>query len=341
MLAVVGYHTNLRPFRGGDLGVQVFFVLSGFLITSLLLGERERAGRLDLKAFYLRRVLRLAPALVVVLAVVLLVGELRLGRIGRDFSAGAVRTQVLLAATYFSDVAAAAGYDMGPLLHTWTLSIEEHFYLLWPPLLVLLSRRRPQVIVWFVLAGALLSWLLRSILVLHGASLVRTTYGPDVRADGLLLGCALAAWLVQHDGRCPPRLARLAPGWVGLAVLAVLVVFPPPNRGGALFGYALGAVASALLIVGVLPGASPRLATWVSFRPLVHVGVVSYGLYLWNFVLVRMIAADDVPAVLGPAVGPARLLLCFAAAELSYRLVEAPFLRLKQRAARGALPAAT
>lgn len=327
VLAVVGYHTNLRPFRGGDLGVQVFFVLSGFLITSVLLRELDRTGRVGLGTFYLRRLLRLAPALLVVVGVVLLVSAFGLGRVARDYSPHDLRLQSLLAATYLSDVAAASGFDMGPLLHTWTLSIEEHFYLLWPPVLVFVARRRLGGVFPLAVSLVLAGVVLRAAMALSGAPLVRTTYGPDVRSDGLLLGCALAALLTQRA--IPGWLHRVRPGWVGASVLLGAIIHPPSNRADALGAYTLTSLAALLLLVGLLPGGDESLRRVVSWSPLVHVGRISYGLYLWNFLTVRLIDEHTVPLP-GPFSGAVRIALCFLAAELSYVLVEQPFLRLKE-----------
>ena len=347
VLLVVVYHTQYAWALGGDMGVQVFFVLSGYLITTLLLKEHSRFGGIRLRDFYARRALRLIPALYLAIVPVLVVSYTGWGTTGRITPGEDLREMALVAATYFSDVAAAVGFQMGPLLHTWSLSVEEHYYLLWPPLFLLLVRVR----VWLLIPAALLltavsavwRWhVLESGLEAEGgvftrALLDRARYGFDVRADALLIGCALAAAL--HLVPRSNRVAQRAAAWLGFAGLGLLLwsaahyvnhadYYEDLSR----WVYTAQAVAAAVLIWGLLPGGEPVLQRVFAFRPLVHVGTISYGLYLWNYVFIKLVGPVDVPFFDGRYSTLAfRVAGGFVMAELSYFLVERPLLRLKDR----------
>ncbi len=180
---VVAFHaTHWLP--GGWAGVDVFFVLSGFLITSLLAQEIEASGSIDLGSFYLRRALRLVPALTVMLLASLAVAVLLPSRTLEDVRA------IGLAGTYLMNWNRAfALFPQAWLGHTWSLAMEEQFYLLWPAILLLIRARRPVTL---ISALVVLVTVWRLVLVLSGAPAERTYNGFDTHADGLLIGSALA-----------------------------------------------------------------------------------------------------------------------------------------------------
>jgi peptidoglycan/LPS O-acetylase OafA/YrhL len=331
--AVLLYHADSQLLPGGFLGVEVFFVISGYLITSLLLSEWRRHGRIDLRTFWLHRARRLLPALFVLLlaaltfAVMFLPGEVAAMR-GDALAAAAYVANwyfVLEQRSYFETVGRPP-----PLRHLWSLAIEEQFYVLWPPLLALGLRwlRRP-LLLGLVGAGALASALLMALLFRPDADPSRVYFGTDTRASGLLLGAALA--LVWAPGRPAVQTARAAP-WMldaaGLAALAVLAwctvqlseFTPALYRGGFVL---VGAATVVLLAVATHPAArlGPRL---LGRQPLRWIGQRSYSLYLWHwpvFVVTRPqldVALDGWPLL------AARLALTCALAELSYRYVETP-----------------
>lgn len=195
MLCVLVFHMDALP--GGYLGVDVFFVLSGFLITRQLLAERDRTGRVSLPRFYLRRAYRLLPAFwMLVLVGFTAVVVLGIGTAGeRDEFLHTLAAAMLYVNNYFQVVQQNTG--AGWLGHTWSLSLEEQFYLLWPLLLLVLCRRpwidrRLPVV---LLGGVVVVMLWRDALNASSASATRTYFGLDTRADALLVGCALAAWL--------------------------------------------------------------------------------------------------------------------------------------------------
>ena len=196
LLVVVDHLGVPRCFGLAQLGVTAFFILSGFLITSLLLEERAATGSISFRRFYMRRARRLAPALVVCAGVVAVVAAgVGMGNVG-----------VVPAITYTMDFVQAGGgqYQEGPFGHTWTLAIEEQFYLVWPVLLVGMAAAFGRG-VWVAIAAGyagLVAWSV--LLVQHGASSARLYYGADVRGSALLIGCAVAAYL-HHHGTARPR----------------------------------------------------------------------------------------------------------------------------------------
>ena len=349
VVAVLLWHAEVGVVRGGFLGVESFFVVSGYLITALLWTERKATGRTSLRGFWIRRARRLLPALYLLLLVVL--AALVLG--WRDMVARA-RGDALAAAVYVSNwyqVLANQSYfaETGrpsPFRHLWSLAVEEQFYLLWPLLLLGLvvlwggDRVRIAATVAALAAASGLAMAL-TFAVRHepGADVPydpsRLYYGLDTRAGGLLLGCALALvwrpWERPERGGAIVWRGRPLPSWsgdaLGLGGLAVLLLcfwrlsdhLPLVYLGG----LQLVAVATALVIVGVTGRSSP-LARLLGARPLVVVGQRSYSLYLWHWpVYVVTRPGLDVPWSSGPTL-VLRLVLSFALAELSYRFVEVP-----------------
>jgi peptidoglycan/LPS O-acetylase OafA/YrhL len=318
VFAVVMFHARGDTFHGGYIGVDIFFVLSGYLITSLLLREQSRTGRISLGRFYLRRALRLLPALVLCSVVV--------GVAWWAWRALPDRHGTLVgsvaALTYTSAPLAAGGTDLGWMLHTWSLSVEEYFYVVWPAVLLLLVRSRR--LLWPVLVVLAVAVAYRNAVAWSGWSVARVSYGADARAEQLLMGCALA---VIPTGRLR------VPTWAGLAAaaaLAAFVVLPGPIPGELYFhgGSTVVAFASAVLIAHVTGSPGGPLGRVLALRPIVWVGQRSYGIYLWNPPLIAFVAATPTPDW---AQVPVKLLLTFAVPAISYAVVERPFLRLKSR----------
>jgi peptidoglycan/LPS O-acetylase OafA/YrhL len=316
ILLVVGFHMDLPLRVGGPVGVTVFFVLSGFLITSLLVNEAARAGVIDLVGFYTRRVRRLFPALLA--AVFLVLGlEAFAGRIG------AVATDSVLALTYISNWARAAGDGMGLWNHTWSLGIEEQFYLVWPVGFIALRRFAAPTSWRFIallLALTVGSGLLRLALLVSGASGDRVYFGSDTRAEAILAGCVLACLFARPAGVTVPR-------WVGpLSIVALfgLAIFDtePYLWPGAT--YSLVAVASCGLIAAAMqPG---RQWLGMSSTVMVWFGERSYSLYIWHVPVILTLGvamAGFPPVVRFCVVG----LACLALAVGSYEFVERPFRR--------------
>jgi peptidoglycan/LPS O-acetylase OafA/YrhL len=324
--AVVLVHACGFPASGG-LGVDLFFVLSGFLITTLLLEERARTGAVSLLGFYRRRAFRLLPALVVFLAVYLAVA-LAFFAGGRE-TAGAHLGGVLVGVAYLANVVQAGGSDLPDgLVHLWSLSAEEQFYVLWPAtLLVALAAfgRRVWPLAAALAAGVVLVQVAQLQLLLDSVPNVRLAYGPDARAGSILMGCLLAVLLF---GRPRPTLGTRSTAAV-LAVF-VLILFAGLERATFAGPILLFGLACACLVVCALDARSP-VARVLSAAPLVGLGRISYSLYLWHMPILVWLGAHDTRLQL---VDGLAIVLSIGAAYASYRLVELPFLRRKRTATR-------
>jgi peptidoglycan/LPS O-acetylase OafA/YrhL len=290
IMMVVGYHVDNALVPAGFWGVLLFFVLSGYLITRLLCAEVDRDQRLDVRSFYLKRGLRLLPALIVVCLVLVVVGT--------DWS------NVVPTLGYYANYARIAGTDIGLLTHTWSLAVEEHFYLLWPLVIgAVPAARRLRVV--GLLAVAAVVWRVVAIQVMTPGWVYNAT---DTNAAALLAGCYLAV--------ARPRPWR----WTGWSVVALvgLMFLPVFGEEGSAFLWG-GFLAIALGVVAI-QHAVTRPA-WLEGRALVWLGTISYGLYLWHYVIVR---SDSIPTWVA-------LPLTVVVAAASWYLVEEPIRRLRER----------
>jgi peptidoglycan/LPS O-acetylase OafA/YrhL len=335
IVAVIGVHYGPEKVPGGFLGVDVFFVLSGFLITALLVQEREVTTRISMPSFYMRRARRLLPALLVMLAAVAVYGALYPHRPENAH----VWRDTLAALFYASDFVQAAAHHVqnGMLSHTWSLSIEEQFYLLWPALFaLLLYRGGPRKVICFVVAlGAACTFTDGYLLLSQaGASATRVQFGLDSRGGGLLIGC-LFGLLVAWD-MVPQWLRRAAPvvTWVGLPILAFAFLTP---RYGFVEGNPyhqfveaplLVGLVTALVILGVIYAPLTWPARMLSTKPATWVGRVSYGIYLWHFPIAHIFAPGSIDFGMGkPGAQAGRVLATVVIVCLSWYLVEQPILQ--------------
>ncbi|MEN4450268.1 acyltransferase [Mycobacterium sp. SM3041] len=333
-LCVIATHLSFAWCPGAFLYMDMFFVMSAYLITSLLLKGWTKTGRVGFRTFYRRRVLRLFPANYTMILTYLLVAYLILPHFRWHLKEAAA------AGTYISNwVRAVLLPPTGCLGHTWSLAVEEQFYLLWPVLLTLLLKfiglRTRLVALLVVLALGFASW--RSWLTFHGASIERLYKGTDMRADALLIGCALGVALAIPEIRESATLQRTAKR-LALPCLAVLVVggFATDIQDRAMYaGVSLFfTLASACLIAAlVLP--EQTIPHRIFRAPLlVFLGGICYGLYLWHYPIFRIIKYHY--GIVDPvAVGLIGVPLAFAAALLSWRFIESPFLAAKNRSAVG------
>ena len=326
VLAVMSWHYVVPGVKGGFLGVDIFFVLSGFLITRLLIEEWELTARIHLGRFYLRRMLRLFPALFLLLLVTL------------PFVPRIWTVQALLYVTNWGIL--SGKLNSCAIMQLWSLSVEEQFYLLWPPLLLgLLALRTPRrVIAAIVLLLAAASAAFK-IAAWHSIdSWSRFYFGSDARADELLIGCGLAlflSWSTVPQRSWFRRAVQVAtvPAllWLGYLIVASAVYWRLLYQQA---GLTLAAVATGVVITQCLIAPVPGVRAFLAWGPMVVIGRMSYGLYLWHAPVAWLTDArhyDWVPVLSRPVQFVVRVVLTFAIAGASYRFLEQPLLRLKHR----------
>jgi peptidoglycan/LPS O-acetylase OafA/YrhL len=300
----------------GDLGVRTFFVISGFLITTLLVAEHRKHGRISLRDFYIRRVYRIFPAFYVYLAILLIITALGWIELPAH--------DVAFAATYTMNFHAERAWWLG---HLWSLAVEEQFYLLWP---FVMSVLRPQRALWFALGGIIAAPILR---------VTAFKLWPEIRPltdqafpfvfDSLATGCVLALardWLETS----PTYLTWIdSPGWAFWTLPLACVYALSVHRAGfnLAFGVTLGNLGIAMAIHRCVRHPTFPVGRVLEWRPLVFIGALSYSLYLWQQPFVNRHADSIVNAF------PFHIVIAFGAALLSYYLVEQPMLALRARRA--------
>ncbi len=297
----------------GNSGVQMFFVISGFLITHLLLKEMNATGTISLKHFYLRRAFRIFPPFYAYLAVALVLTLLQVfpGEVKAFF----------IAATYTWNY---LGGGSEILEHTWSLSLEEQFYLLWPAALILLGVKKSiRLAIWVILLSPVSRILTYFLAPHHRTDLIGMLH---TGLDSIMFGCLLSMlWRNERFNRAIRPLIR---GWiVALAALFVLVINPLLGRHfrgsyGMVFGLSFSAVCLSLIMVYVVRAPMSPAGRLLNTRVLRHLGVISYGLYLWQQMLTRPI---------GMRFYPWNLLATVGVAEISYWIIERPSYRLRDR----------
>ena len=338
VLAVMIFHFGSGFLSGGFLGVDLFFVLSGFLITSLLVVEWRRWGGIDMFAFWGRRIRRLMPALIVVTIFTLIlawaIDHPRGGSNGFDALASLVYlnnwNQVIDGSNYFDSFVGPS-----PFLHTWSLAIEEQFYLVWPPvLLVLLAKWRGKLsnVAVVVIGVVLLSAVLMAVRY-SDANPTVAYVSTDTRLQTIGLGALIALFTAGAAGATAPTFFgrhRFLAQVVSLALIVALIIGfatvdgmdPWMYRGG----YLLFAAISGLLIWVVVTAPSTAISRALSIRPAVAIGVISYGLYLWHWPMYVFLTPEST-RLDGAALFATRTALTFAAAIGSYFAIERPIRR--------------
>jgi peptidoglycan/LPS O-acetylase OafA/YrhL len=332
IVAVLGTHFG---FFGpiAVIGVDLFFVISGFLITWLLLRERTGSGSVALGAFWTRRALRLLPALACAMAFACAMATMASPALRHETMSGLPWVTFYLANWH---MAAHGGQGLGLLAHTWSLSIEEQFYLFWPLIVTLVAykairSRHAVAVILGILAATDMVYFFWAMNHWGGAY-----YRTDTHAMGLLAGCALA-FVVNHDGRVPVlggewerRAQAAATG--ALVIFAVLCV---SQRGRPIMMVG-GTLASIILVTGIVLAPMGTLTRLLSTRGPVWIGRRSYGIYLYHYPLALVFVGahrfHGIESAGAVAICIAASLLLAAA---SYRWIELPFLRLKSRVAPG------
>ncbi len=335
VVLVIAYHLDPGRLPGGFLGVDLFFVISGFLITTLLLRERAATGRIGLGDFWVRRFRRLVPLLVVVVAAT--VAATRWWGVPEQWSS--VRADALGALAYVANwrfvLADQSYFDSllgpSPLLHTWSLGVEEQWYLLWPLAMVGLgalaisSRGRRAVLV--ALALGIVASATSMIVLFDASDPSRAYYGTDSRAQHLLVGAALAWALHLRPGLVDVASRR---GWrpVAPAALAALVVVAASTPADAAWLYRGGllalSVVAAVVVWSVTVPVERSSLRWLAAPPLVWLGRRSYGLYLWHWPVIVFVGAPIGLEWTGTPLLLARVAAVLALTEAGHRLVEVP-----------------
>jgi peptidoglycan/LPS O-acetylase OafA/YrhL len=304
----------LRVSVFADLGVRTFFVISGFLITTLLVSEYRKRGRISLRDFYIRRIYRIFPAFYVYLAVLLIVTALGWIALPAD--------DVAFAATYTMNFHAQRTWWLG---HLWSLAVEEQFYLIWP---LALSLLRPQRALWFAIGAILSAPVLR---------VLAWVVWPEIRPltdqafpfvfDSLATGCVLALARERLESM-PTYLMWLDSRTFWLLPLACVVALAVPRTGFNLAaGVTIGNLGIAMAIHRCIRHPTFPVGRVLEWRPLVFIGALSYSLYLWQQPFVNRHADSLANAF------PFHIAIAFGAALVSYYLVEQPMLALRARRA--------
>jgi peptidoglycan/LPS O-acetylase OafA/YrhL len=316
--------------RGGFIGVNFFFVLSGFLITTLLLEEHDRNGSIKLPAFYARRALRLLPALIV-----LLIASITIVSFSNPADVPLIAKSAVHMMLYVTNWTSLNDTFPAPRLlgHGWSLAIEEQFYLVWPFLLILfLKRMNRKTLVWVTGAMFLAAAAWRAHVWLENYGAKRVYFGSDTNADGLLAGvftaALMSAGIYPKSEKTLKALHLVSVVLVLLIPVATMKLIYYGNIAWWLYigGLPLIELGVGVLIMGLL---LTPLRTLFEKKPLVWTGKVSYGLYLWHFPMITL--SECAFGAICPMAELTGVILGFLAATASYYAVERPILTFKKR----------
>ncbi|MBC1456319.1 acyltransferase family protein [Listeria newyorkensis] len=333
VIAVIAYHLSFGWASGGFLGVDIFFVLSGYLITNILLSEWEKNERIDLKKFWVGRFRRLIPAVYLMIVVVVVFAVIfnrpLLATLRGDATASFLYMSnwwfIFHNVSYFDSFGTAS-----PIKNLWSLAIEEQFYIIWPLFLygALKFIKKPAIILRIIVIAAMLSAILMAILYSPDGDPSRVYYGTDTRAFGLLLGGALAfVWPFTRLSPHIPKPAKFTvnlAGTISVAIFLICIVTVNEYdsflyRGG-MFLIAINAI----VMIATIAHPASYLSKLFSFKPLRWIGMRSYGIYLWHYPIITLttpITEVGTPNLVRASLQVAATLLI---AELSYRFVETP-----------------
>ena len=333
VLAVIAYHLRPDLAPGGLLGVTVFFVLSGYLITNLLLIEWDTTNKIDLKKFWYRRAKRLLPAmftmLIAITAWVTLFDHSYLPKLKEDFVAAALYVSnwwyIYQDLSYFETMETPS-----LLTHFWSLAVEEQFYIFWPLLIwaALATKLGKKRITLMVFLLALLSALLMAMQYEPGTDPSRVYYGTDTRVFSLLFGAILAFFWPSHKlSKRLPNKVRFTMDLTGFLSLVLLVAMMATVNEYDSFLYLGGMVILSILstvVIAVIVHPSSQLTKWLSFLPLRWIGTRSYGIYLWQYPIIILTTPQVNTSGFDTGRTILQLALILIISELSYRFIEDP-----------------
>jgi peptidoglycan/LPS O-acetylase OafA/YrhL len=332
ILIVMIFHAKAPFLKGGYIGVDIFFVLSGFLITFILLNEYNKTDRIDLRLFYVKRVLRLAPALIFLLVFINLYSQIYLD----NSAAKSTFIDSIIVLFYSVNWSRAFGiHSPYYLAHCWSLSIEEQFYFIWPIIFLVILRniKSKTKVLYIVLFVAFTIWFYRIYLIYGNATIMRLYNGLDSRADALLIGCSLALFISNNEIGTKKiaflglLLKYLAPISLLFIVLICLLVHWK-NINMYYWGFFVVELCSAVLILNVYICKNSIINVVLRTRLLTLVGCISYGLYLYHYPIYKVMAEVGYSWKQVMSFGT---IATFAIAILSYYLIEKPALRLKRK----------
>ncbi|MCM0081376.1 acyltransferase [Geomonas sp. Red32] len=332
ILAVIGFHGDWPGFSGGGRGVDLFYVISGYLIAWLLLKEKEKYGAVSLKKFYYRRMLRILPAFYAFLAGYWIICQIFFTDLRKD-----LHESMLIAGTYSTNFMMGWFNRNVLMAHTWSLSLEEQFYLFFPAMIAFLSRRQAT----FMAALVVVATPLYRLAIYHPTLLdrlpLRFAYSPDTRFDTIIWGCLIALIMRDEKGKQWLEAIFCRPVTVAAAVLVMAVncYFSSISKGFmATAGYSLSAASFSFLLLFILVREDHFLNKLMSVKPMQVTGRLSYALYLWHPAALG-ISSKIVHKLHLPAQPVSEvclyLLLSFSLAAASYWIIEQPFLRLKDK----------
>lgn len=333
VIAIIIYHLNPQWLWGGFLGVDTFFVISGYLITSLLLTEYHNTGKIELTSFWLRRVKRLIPAVLF-----LVMGVLVLTLIFMPTEIQKVRADSIAAIFYVSNwwyimqnVDYFEQFSVQPLKHLWSLAIEEQFYLVFPiVLLSLLSfiRRLKSIRIIFLIL-LVISMITMMVLYVPNENVARVYFGTDTRIQTLLMGVLLAlVWPpFQLKAKVNRKMRMMidTAGVVGLAILFICFKFVSETNSILYYGGFFLISAVTLLVIASSVHPSGYFAKFLGNKVFTFIGSRSYSLYLWHYPIIVLIHHQFVQGQIPPLVYVVEILLMILMAEFSYKFIEQPF----------------
>ncbi|RYZ28792.1 MAG: acyltransferase [Chitinophagaceae bacterium] len=334
IISVMFFHSSVWNLQGGFLGVDIFFVLSGFLISSLILKEFGEVGTINFRNFYIRRVLRLMPAMLVVLFGL----WLAIFVFGNKFGTTPAIMFSSTIYTLFYSANWVITFGLAPwpaaIVHFWSLAIEEQFYLLWPIVFFLLLKQKVKpiniVISILVLVLILMAW--RIFLWTAQHNFARVYFSTDTRLNSLFIGCLLA--IVASNDLIPKSIKNYSALILVMSVCVLVPCFFYMNNGSGFtyfFGFEIAAVLTAGMIVGVLYGQN-LFTRFLEQKVLIWFGKLSYGIYLWHGVLFYFFEKIDFPfKEYKPVLFIFQMGFSLLAACFSYYFVEKYFLQFKSR----------
>lgn len=320
VLLVIIFHSAPDILPGGYLGVDMFFVLSGYLITRILVSEHTATGRISMKEFYKRRALRLFPAFY---SMLIILSFLALFRTDPIFHLKAIA----ISGSYLMNWARAFETRFEVYLgHTWSLSIEEQFYIIYPVILLFLLNTINRQNIWkWILSLLVIVFVWRMYLITSGANLNRTYNGFDTRADSLLFGCLIS--IIKFNYLSIKYM--FLPFIMSLFFIIYCSLFVTiKNDWMNYYGFTLAAISSGFIILHAVNNPTSIFSQLAATMPLVKIGKISYGMYLWHYpILYGVVRFIDYP----PFILVACMVLTIGVASLSFKYIESPALRLRHR----------